>query len=361
MSLSYTLRRRLGGLSAVVLVVAGIAAWLFAVDEGRWVGRVTTRPETLNLESVEQGNLPVNQFVSLRNHWAVYREHTETFRLDADADGGRRIETLYYPVISDMNPYLLELAGLSRAFGGIDGIPSEEWPRIERMGVLVRTDSVQSLENVPPLIEFPDGLFGTVLHAETDLPGDERSLLAERWPDIDLSRVIIINAGHRPGNAWAMIVYGVLGTLCWALAVWLMVRLMRTPRVTRSQPLAHSARAASEPVVSQASPSSEAEGEEGGQHHVGARSHATSQAYAESQSHDDASRPRGAAGKRQGWRGKGKGSDEGRPLSYAEALGRYTPQQKPPFGNGVATSRPGEAKGESQSGPSSAIRPGRDD
>lgn len=212
-----------------------------------------------------------------------------------------------------MNPYLLELAGLSRAFGGIDGIPSEEWPRIERMGVLVRTDSVQSLENVPPLIEFPDGLFGTVLHAETDLPGDERSLLAERWPDIDLSRVIIINAGHRPGNVWAMIVYGVLGTLCWALAVWLMVRLMRTPRVTRSQPLAYSGRAASEPVVSQAYPGGEAEG------------------------------------------------DEGRPLSYAEALGRYTPQQKPPFGNGVAASRPGKAKGESQSGTSPAIRPRRDD
>lgn len=343
MSLSHTLRRRLGGLSAVVLVVAGIAAWLFAVDEGRWVGRVTTRPETLNLESVEQGNLPVNQFVSLRNHWAVYREHTETFRLDANADGGRRIETLYYPVISDMNPYLLELAGLSRAFGGIDGIPSEEWPRIERMGVLVRTDSVQSLENVPPLIEFPDGLFGTVLHAETDLPGDERSLLAERWPDIDLSRVIIINAGHRPGNVWAMIVYGVLGTLCWALAAWLMVRLMRTPRVTRSQPLAHAGRAASEPMVSQATPGSEAVGE------------------GVSQSHDDAPQPQGALGKRQGWRGKGKGGDEGRPLSYAEALGRYTPQQKPPFGNGVAASRPKEAKGESQSGSSPAIRPRRDD
>ncbi|MBS4155115.1 hypothetical protein [Cobetia sp. MC34] len=360
MSLSHTLRRRLGGLSAVVLVVAGIAAWLYAVDEGRWVGRVTTRPETLNLESVEQGNLPVNQFVSLRNHWAVYREHTETFRLDANADGGRRIETLYYPVISDMNPYLLELAGLSRAFGGIDGIPSEEWPRIERMGVLVRTDSVQSLENVPPLIEFPDGLFGTVLHAETDLPGDERSLLAERWPDIDLSRVIIINAGHRPGNVWAMIVYGVLGTLCWALAVWLMVRLMRTPRVTRSQPLAYSGRAASEPVVSQAYPGGEAEGAGASQPYA-TRSHAASQPYAESQSHDDAAQPQGAPGKRQGWRGKSKGSDEGRPLSYAEALGRYTPQQKPPFGNGVAASRPGEAKGESQSGSSPAIRPRRDD
>lgn len=329
MSLSHTLRRRLGGLSAVVLVVAGIAAWLYAVDEGRWVGRVTTRPETLNLESVEQGNLPVNQFVSLRNHWAVYREHTETFRLDAGAEGGRRIETLYYPVISDMNPYLLELAGLSRAFGGLDAIPAEEWPRIERMGVLVRTDSVQSLENVPPLIEFPDGLFGTVLHAETDLPGDERALLAERWPDIDLSRVIIINAGHRPGNVWAMIAYGVLGTLSWALAIWLLVRMMRQPRAARPQPLSHPGRAVAEPSMSQVSLTEDA-------------GPAPFQPVSQVQD---------ASGKRQGWRGKGRAGDEGRPLSYAEALGRYAPQHKPPSGNGVATSRPEAGKRESRSTP----------
>ena len=139
-----------------------------------------------------------------------------------------------------------------------------------------------------------------------------------------------------------------------------MVRLMRTPRVMRSQPLAYSGRAASEPMVSQAYPGSEAEGEGASQRHA-AQVHAASQPYAESQSHDDTPQPQGAPGKRQGWRGKGKGSDEGRPLSYAEALGRYTPQQKPPFGNGVAASRPGEAKGESQSGSSPAIRPRRDD
>ena len=94
MSPSYTLRRRLAGAGIVVLLLVGLAAWLFAFEEGRWVGRVTSRPETLTLEAVEQGNLPVNQFVSLRDHWAVYREHAETFRLDAAAEGGQRIETL---------------------------------------------------------------------------------------------------------------------------------------------------------------------------------------------------------------------------------------------------------------------------
>lgn len=321
MSLSHALRRQLGGFIALILAVAGIAAWLFAVDEGRWVGRATTRPETLNLETVEQGNLPVNQFVSLRNHWAVYREHVATFRLDAVSGEGQRIETLYYPVISDMNPYLLELAGLSRAFGGIDNIPADEWPRIERMGVLIRTDSVQSLENVPPLIEFPDGLFGTVLHAETDLPRDERELLSERWPEIDLSRVVIVNAGHRPGNVWSMLAYGGLCLISWGLAILLAWRLLRSPR------------------------SSQSAGAQGGpgalqtQHSDGLS--------ARSPLETGVSSPKGQKTPRE--------SDE-RPLSYAEALGRYAPQNNVPSSPRLADSQP--AKGAT---PLSGIRAQRDD
>jgi hypothetical protein len=315
MSPSYTLRRRLAGAGIVVLLLVGLAAWLFAFEEGRWVGRVTSRPETLNLEAVEQGNLPVNQFVSLRDHWAVYREHAETFRLDAAAEGGQRIETLYYPVISDMNPYLLELAGLSRAFGGIDGIPSDEWPRIERMGVLVRTDSVQSLKNVPPLIEFPDGLFGTVLHAETDLPGDERALLSERWPDIDLARVIIINAGHRPGNVWSMIAYGLLGSVSWAGGLILAWRLWRRPRVS------HSAR-----------------------HSDGAR-----QTPHETSPSTFPANP-SLARKDENWKGSQRDSGDGRPLSYAEALNRYAPQHEE-----------APRQGDGQTPPLSGIHARRDD
>lgn len=322
MSLSHTLRRRMGGCIAVVLVVSGIAAWLYAVDEGRWVGRATTRPETLNLETVEQGNLPVNQFVSLRNHWAVYREHVATFRLDATSGEGQKIETLYYPVISDMNPYLLELAGLSRAFGGIDNIPDAEWPRIEKMGVLIRTDSVESLENVPPLIEFPDGLFGTVLHAETDLPGDERELLTQRWPEIDLSRVVIINAGHRPGNVWSMLVYGGLGVVSWGLAILIAWRLWRTPR---------------------SSATSRRQGGQGAFH----AQHGDSLS---------ASSPLEAGTPFTKAKGQAPRESNERSLSYAEALGRYAPQHDAP-----STSRLSDLKPAKDTAPSTGIRPQRDD
>lgn len=206
----------------VAALAAAVTGWGAARLE-RW-----EKPSPIALEALESGARPPSVHLEFGKHYALVGKAVagcaETTR-PTDGDGDSERPRSYYPVVSAKHALAGELERLVSRHGSVQCIPSENAPSWRGLRVFLATREQPTEASGPQAasgLRIEQKFSGYLLKAsdwEDDLP-----TLRERFPDVDWSRVLVLQ--HHPPFAaiplpfFALAGFWLLATLATALWLW---------------------------------------------------------------------------------------------------------------------------------------------
>ena len=192
------------------LLIAAVALGGFLVDHG-WqeyelAQGATEEPIPVSLSEIEAGQVPSNPHLALGEHWRMYQELVYSYRTDDDTEleeqgPETKLDYSYYPILSVDNPFFREVATLEKLYGSVDAIPDDQYPQRIDFRVLVRSDEFDTVEQLPePAWTVADGVQGMLVNKVRSLSAEERQLVGEGFPNVDLDSLLILEEGRQPSS-----------------------------------------------------------------------------------------------------------------------------------------------------------------
>jgi hypothetical protein len=189
----------------IVLIVVGGILLYFGYEEYNVGANATVDPARVDLARLEQGKELESTHVEFGDHlklyggvimWGDFEKGREVPRDTANVD------YCYYPIISSEHPYASRLKQLREQYGSLGDIPDEQWPRIDRFKVLVKSTEYRTAGVIKVLagkyIEEESQIAGLVVNSITSLKSQEKARIREKFPNVDLERVIILQKNRKP-------------------------------------------------------------------------------------------------------------------------------------------------------------------
>lgn len=200
-----------------VLLVAGGAAIVWHGFEEHKVSRGTTAEAIdVKLADIEAGKISDNNHLKIGKHWAL---HTETIysysqsKYDTGEPGpNTSISYAFYPIISHSHEHLKEVYAYwakKEADPNFQGAA----PTVRSFSVLVKTNRFDKLRDLPTDDKEVDSIKGLVVNRIRTLDDDEKKLISQSFPSVNLDKVLILDDGREPSSAtasWAFMIGGVL-------------------------------------------------------------------------------------------------------------------------------------------------------
>jgi hypothetical protein len=228
-----------GVLSAVVWLFAlgGVAIWM-GLGELETYRASSAVPTPIRLDDIESGSPIYNHNVVLGPHFllfdlAVFRYHGGIGGEEPGPDV--RVDETYVPAVSESHPFIEHLRALETRYGSLAAVPeSVPFPEVGSYALIVRTKSFRTVGAIPRGIVHRGETSGLIVNRIDPLTSDERELLVEANPDVDIESVLILDVGRKlrpPGVSYAFIAGG--SALC-LLAVYRCVRLVQAHRQRES-------------------------------------------------------------------------------------------------------------------------------
>lgn len=188
----------------MMLVAVGGVLCLIGYQENKVGGNTSEQPLPTSLVQIEHGITPANNHVEFGDHVAVYEAlvcayEESAFGLD-DFDEQTRVEYVYYPIVSPGHPYVGLASQRSQARseeGSEQGIPG-----LDQFSVIVRSSRFKKVGDLPQ-VDFrrEQKVQGMVVNQIASLGSDEKDLLHEAFPKLDLDKVLILQENRRPMSA----------------------------------------------------------------------------------------------------------------------------------------------------------------
>ena len=205
------------------ILLIGLGLTVVGCEETRIAWRCTPEPETVELESLENGYRPKTDYLTLGPHLAlmedgVYQERVPKGQTPTPSDVVNRKATVnhvFYPVVSLQNP-----------------VARSADPAQATYSVLVKSGQFHTVGELfdrvgdgTPLRS--DHLTGVVINEIDPIPKDERQLLIEGFPNVNLDNVLIVELDRKPRSrvgALLMLLAGLVIMIA-PLALWLVNKL----------------------------------------------------------------------------------------------------------------------------------------
>ena len=188
----------------LALIIGGGFLAFFGLQEYRVSMGTSAEPVQIDLAKVEAGETPTN------NHWLIGEHAADywgcVYEYEEDT---KRITHLYYPIISDDNPYFDKLEELITKHGGPNNIPEAEYPDVDTFRVLVKTERFKKESAIPDGLSSDDSLQGLVINLIGSMDAEEERLIKQSFPKVNVDDVIILEEGREPASM--MVSLGMLG------------------------------------------------------------------------------------------------------------------------------------------------------
>ena len=140
-----------------------------------------------------------------------------------------KVDYCYFPVLSPAHPAVAELSQLDEEYGGLENVPPQALPKINNLAVLVKTEKYKTIGALPDThLSSGSSVQGLVINEVDSLKKEEKKLVQQGFPTLNLDEVLIVEQGRKPaplGKSMGMILGGGLAI---AGGVFVMFKRRRT-------------------------------------------------------------------------------------------------------------------------------------
>jgi len=179
----------------LILVCLGLA--YYAWRETTVSAGVSATPVDADLAEIERTRTPPDLHLRLGRHVALY--NFSVFEYESDRDpgpflpDGTPVNYCLYPVVSESHPAL-----------------SEEGAESPDFAVLVKTERFRVVGAIPGKQDREASVEGLVINRIESLDAEEKRLIREGLPGVDLSRVLILEENRTPTSGTGSVLLFVL-------------------------------------------------------------------------------------------------------------------------------------------------------
>ena len=174
----------------IAVIVGGCFLTFLGVQEFRLASGTKAEPQVITCAALERDGPGDNAYVeltgfALADDW-VYQENKS----------GTKWVKVWAPAIALDGEYAAKMREAFAAHPDGD-VPAAEVPVLARVDVIVRSDDVPDDAALQALGE-QDSIRGLIVNRTESLGSEERKFLARSYPQADLDKVWILDAGRQP-------------------------------------------------------------------------------------------------------------------------------------------------------------------
>jgi len=197
----------------IAIFVGGAVLIYYGVREARLASGASKDPVSVELSALEKGGALTDTHIVVGKHLRLFPAAIFSYQGTGEPQPHHSVDYTYYPVISPEHPFLVELARLEQKFGDLDKLPDDQWPELKSFRMLVKTTAFSTVGMIPGDIVPGERVQGLVINSVDSLDSEERGLLLQSFPGMNLDNVIIVEMGRKPSSAagaGALVLLGVL-------------------------------------------------------------------------------------------------------------------------------------------------------
>ena len=189
----------------LALLIGGGVLTFLGFQEYQVAAGTSTEPEGVDLAEVEASGAPENPHIEIGPHWAVYGGSVYEYRQGrfetGDPEGSTKVTHTYYPIVSDSHPFIQALAEVEDRYGTLADVPDEELPELRGgIAVVVKTRAFGTIDEIPDGFAREESIRGLVINRISSLDSEERRLLTESFPDLDVDQLAILEQNREPAS-----------------------------------------------------------------------------------------------------------------------------------------------------------------
>lgn len=186
----------------LALLIGGCVLAFFGVQEYRVSMGTSAEPEMLNLHELETGSEISNNHVKVGAHVAVFGACVYEYEESSfgGMDDNSKVTHLYYPIISDEHEFFAAIDRLAEKYGDPFNAPDSEWPDIDDFAVLVKTKRFPTIGSIPDGLQDEGEVQGLVVNRISSLDAEEKGLVQQSFPRLDLNKVLILEQDRHPAS-----------------------------------------------------------------------------------------------------------------------------------------------------------------
>jgi hypothetical protein len=193
--------------------VIGLCLALVGWQEYTLMGHSRAEPAVVELAALERGEIPENVHLRIGRHWRAWDELIYRWEIpqhQKEPDQNSTVKFVYYPILSSSHPYLKRVDEALERYGSWEAIPEQEQPKLDDFTVLVRSQRITRVGALPDgQWNESDAVQGLIVNGVRSLGIDERVLLQQSFPTLDLDAVLILEEDRKPASTVACL--GMLG------------------------------------------------------------------------------------------------------------------------------------------------------
>lgn len=187
----------------IFIIACGGMLFYYGWNEYTVSSGTTATPVTITLADLENGTIPDSNYIQIDTHWRLHSDTVYSYKRPKSASGDEvkpsyTVTYAYYPVISEEHPYFETVADLLTKHGSLSEVPQTEWPKVDKFSVLVKTDTFETIGDIPDGWEEHDTLTGLIINRISSLSDEEKSLIQGSFPKLDVSKLLILEEGRKP-------------------------------------------------------------------------------------------------------------------------------------------------------------------
>ena len=186
----------------LALLIGGCVLAFFGIQEYRVSMGTSAEPELVDLHALETGAEISNNHVKVGEHVAVFGACV--YEYEESSLGGMndssKVTHLYYPIISDEHDFFQAINRLAEKYGDPFDAPDAEWPDIDEFAVLVKTKRFSTIGSIPDGLQDEGEVQGLVVNRISSLDSEEKQLVNQSFPRLDLNKVLILEQDRHPAS-----------------------------------------------------------------------------------------------------------------------------------------------------------------
>jgi len=179
----------------IAMVIGGAVLAFFGFQEFRVSSGTSSEPLAVNLAELERGEIPSNPHLTIGSHFALYGgciyEFEQSKYGSGQPSGSSKVTMCYYPIVSAEHPLIQAIANESEDFD------------FGNLAVVVKTKRFKTFGALPDdILAQENAVQGLLINKIDSLDGEEKKLLQESFPSVDVDKVLILQEGRKPSSVF---------------------------------------------------------------------------------------------------------------------------------------------------------------